>query len=50
LPAGRNKKLMFAIYTIPSIPVCGQAGALGLSNEVKISIFEFWKAFLVFKE
>jgi hypothetical protein len=41
---------MLAIYTIPCIPVCGQAGALGLPNEVKVSIFEFWKAFLVFKD
>jgi len=40
--AGRNKELMFSIYTIPSIPVCprlpdgqGQAGMLGFSNGAK---------------
>jgi len=31
----RNKELMLSISTIPSIPVCRQAGILGLSNGVK---------------
>jgi len=31
----RNKELMFSISTIPSIPVCRQAGIPGLSNGVK---------------
>ena len=32
----RNKELMLSISTIPSIPVCRQAGIRGLSNGVKL--------------
>jgi hypothetical protein len=31
-----NKELVLSISTIPSIPVCRQAGMLGLSNGVNI--------------